>query len=640
MTEVDADISATLEAQMLGDRVLTVIAICDVLDAAAIAGALDVAPSIVAPIIDEALADGTLRPTRPHLSATQRRRFVGLSTRSTIDALHEHVLDQMPVGVTIDASSLAALVESGCRDHRLVERLMADIPVSPWADRPELLALAETAGADPVEVAAHRAETAAALGDFEQALRSSDDVLTRPDHPAVPRAVRAAAVAHAHRGMTHLSAETFRFLDTDRLSADLAAATWAFLGDGDSSAVEQLRDTTRRPAPTTTGRGMALLCDGLELTLGCDGSAALPLLVQSATTLQPIGRRLVLPDSPAAIAALAAIGLGELDTADLVLAEAIGARLGGPTHQIRHLLLRAWVAMVHGQLDHAATMVDEIVGDTPLCARDDAMRHALRLGIARRNADTEDLITRWTAARECLPRFSVDLYSLMILGEFHVVASRLQETHRIQCHLTDADALLERLGQPPVWAAMYRWYGIQASFASEDPSALIPPAEALAAAASTSRVANLLAQIGQTWVRTLADDVDIVAVRASVAELEKLGLWWDAKRLAAQAAASTTDRHEMLELMQLARTTHRLSAADERPAASDSGDTPDTSHLTDREWEVAMIVLEGLTYREIGERLYISPKTVEHHVARIRRRLCVESRPEMLALLRQLADAV
>ena len=44
-------------------------------------------------------------------------------------------------------------------------------------------------------------------------------------------------------------------------------------------------------------------------------------------------------------------------------------------------------------------------------------------------------------------------------------------------------------------------------------------------------------------------------------------------------------------------------------------------------------VLEGHGYRAIGERLFISPKTVEHHVARIRSRLGATSRGELLERL-------
>lgn len=51
------------------------------------------------------------------------------------------------------------------------------------------------------------------------------------------------------------------------------------------------------------------------------------------------------------------------------------------------------------------------------------------------------------------------------------------------------------------------------------------------------------------------------------------------------------------------------------------------------------MVIDGLTYKEIGERLFISPKTVEHHVARIRQRLGADTRQEMLALLRTLTAA-
>ena len=50
-------------------------------------------------------------------------------------------------------------------------------------------------------------------------------------------------------------------------------------------------------------------------------------------------------------------------------------------------------------------------------------------------------------------------------------------------------------------------------------------------------------------------------------------------------------------------------------------------------------MLAGLTYREIGDRLFISAKTVEHHVARMRSRLDCANRTELLALLRTiLAD--
>ena len=61
-----------------------------------------------------------------------------------------------------------------------------------------------------------------------------------------------------------------------------------------------------------------------------------------------------------------------------------------------------------------------------------------------------------------------------------------------------------------------------------------------------------------------------------------------------------------------------------------------SSRLSDREREVAELLLLGMPYRDIGSQLFISAKTVEHHVARIRRRLGAESRSEMLSMLRAL----
>jgi DNA-binding CsgD family transcriptional regulator len=56
--------------------------------------------------------------------------------------------------------------------------------------------------------------------------------------------------------------------------------------------------------------------------------------------------------------------------------------------------------------------------------------------------------------------------------------------------------------------------------------------------------------------------------------------------------------------------------------------------LTERECDIARAVLDGLTHREIAAQLFLAPKTVEHHVARIRQRLGVTSRSALMAALR------
>lgn len=56
---------------------------------------------------------------------------------------------------------------------------------------------------------------------------------------------------------------------------------------------------------------------------------------------------------------------------------------------------------------------------------------------------------------------------------------------------------------------------------------------------------------------------------------------------------------------------------------------PDLDLLTTRELEVLRLIARGYTYKEIGEQLYISPKTVENHVSSVLRKLQLSNRHEL-----------
>jgi DNA-binding NarL/FixJ family response regulator len=62
--------------------------------------------------------------------------------------------------------------------------------------------------------------------------------------------------------------------------------------------------------------------------------------------------------------------------------------------------------------------------------------------------------------------------------------------------------------------------------------------------------------------------------------------------------------------------------------------TPGQSPLSEREREVAELLLLGMPYRDIGAQLFISAKTVEHHVARIRRRSAPNRGPDVVDVAR------
>ena len=53
--------------------------------------------------------------------------------------------------------------------------------------------------------------------------------------------------------------------------------------------------------------------------------------------------------------------------------------------------------------------------------------------------------------------------------------------------------------------------------------------------------------------------------------------------------------------------------------------------LSARQLQVLRLVAEGLSYKEVGARLYLSPRTVKYHMGEIMDRLHLENRAQVLA---------
>ena len=176
-----------------------------------------------------------------------------------------------------------------------------------------------------------------------------------------------------------------------------------------------------------------------------------------------------------------------------------------------------------------------------------------RPAIARRGGDSGAVQKHWYAAMEVLTEYSLDLYSLLPLGELWVAAGRLRQIDQLRHTIDEAFNLLAALGNPMLWSLPLHWSGVHAGILANSPEAVAPHGQALTAAAGHSAFAKALATAGRIWLRVLANHVDVDEVTVAARSLAQFGLGWDATRLASQAALHTPDGRVSGAMLQLAR---------------------------------------------------------------------------------------
>lgn len=576
--------------------------------------------------------DGTVHIHDGSLRTSAATRIIAEATANELREIYDQVLAELASGLPARPALLVALAESGCADEALLHLLIRTVGESS-DDAAALSALSTVArirGCGEDELRLLRASDAATRGRTEHVLSLTDGLLASHSPQTASRAAILAAGAHTQENRLERASALYRHVGTERIQHDGAWAVLAALGQGNLAEAHQWRAAMGNDSLTSQAAGLIDLADGLLSSVTGNGDGALDLLARSVSTLAPIGSHLRLPETPAALAALVAIGRGEPATAEVLLERALRSELGGKVGRRRHMLLISWSLMVQGRMDAAERTVDEIGGIAELGDRDQLLYWCLRVGIARRRTDLVAMREAWREVRGHTFGMGMTLYDLLPLGELMVVAARLRDSSRVREMVQQAMQLLTDLNGPIVWAAPLHWHGVQAAFQAEDPSALIPHANALVRAEKTSVYAATLAQAGNTWLEVLRREADFQSVEASARALANSGHVWDAARLAGQAALQHPEREGALSMMQLAR---EINKDHQRTAVS----APKSSVLTSRELEVGRLVLDGQGYRAIGEQLFISPKTVEHHVARMRSRLGATSRGE---LLEKLHDAV
>jgi non-specific serine/threonine protein kinase len=72
-----------------------------------------------------------------------------------------------------------------------------------------------------------------------------------------------------------------------------------------------------------------------------------------------------------------------------------------------------------------------------------------------------------------------------------------------------------------------------------------------------------------------------------------------------------------------------VAPAPASPPAGEETDEPLTDPLSAREREVAAMVAQGLSNRQIAQELFLSERTIEHHVSNALRKLELASRTEI-----------
>lgn len=589
-------------------------------ESARAAGLLDATGRLL-PLVRSAIR--AVIPTDRRVEVYHRMVAVWLRQRGPVRPLAHALVENGMTGPDVGAVLHAAARETAREDPAAAARFCA---------------ASAAAGREFRHLAIDWAMACTHAGDVNTALSLADRVISGeagPDQRARAAGAQVAAAAWAHRGQLERSAELYRWSGSPAATPLAACGLLAVGRPGDA---ESLHAGGHDDLPPTSREGaFALLADGIKESVSGSASTALATLTRSATLLEPAGTDTLLPDSPAAIAALVGLHGGELAVAESLLERALAVGMGGPSLAVRHRLLLAWIAMARGEFSSAREQLATATsGAATLGLRDWLFAVGLEVGLARRGSDPVGLRRVWLQASEAVLRHPVDLFSLLPLGEFAAAAARLDDSARLLPHLSAAAALLGKLGDPPLWSTPLRWSCLHGAVIAERADEVSEQLAALRANAGHCGYCAAVHTAAARWSELLAGTVDATAVESAAEGLHEQGLWWDAAQLAGQAAVRTSNRGDMVTLLNRARSLRGTPATEQqRPTGGDSGSEGDepASLLSERERQVAALALDGLTYRQIGDQLYISAKTVEHHMARMRRRLGCATRAELLDTL-------
>ncbi|MEM9035086.1 MAG: AAA family ATPase [Actinomycetota bacterium] len=282
-----------------------------------------------------------------------------------------------------------------------------------------------------------------------------------------------------------------------------------------------------------------------------------------------------------------------------------------------------------GDLDRAATHLDRAdeIADRYQSSQETGFQARLRSELARRRARPDEA-----------------LHHVDIALELHLSGDNLTYTR---------EAIVEKL----------RVLRLRRDSGLDDPPEVVDDIAAQVEGFDDDGVANraMRAQM-DLELAALRGDVDVEQGEAAAEALEAVGYLHEAAQallLVAERLASTNDdaepvvrrladltaQHGMTVLAERTRSLAAVSRIDltdgevDQTPATDGAPAPLPLQLTPREVEVMALVAEGLTNKAIGERLFLSHRTVSTHISNLLAKLGVANRGEAAAAFHRLGLA-
>jgi DNA-binding NarL/FixJ family response regulator len=313
-------------------------------------------------------------------------------------------------------------------------------------------------------------------------------------------------------------------------------------------------------------------------------------------------------------------GMALTDTLDLeVSAELIEiaeetSRLGGLTYQLQWALwIRSALAAVRGDAAEVRRIEGECRPMVEALAEDDLIRPTglCNLAAHRADEDPERCIREMTeAAGSDLERLDPtwSTWLLLVLVRAALALGRTADAEHW------AGVIESRAAEFELPVGISRGKTARAEVALAHGDAEAAAELALEAAAEQERMRALIDALPS---RICAGRALAAAGREEEAKAEL-------RRVVAEAERRTAWRFRDSAAAELRRLGVRLPTGDGRRAG-------DPEELTEREREIAALVADGRSNKQVAAALFLSEKTIEHHLSRVYAKLGVRSRTELAA---------